>query len=54
MRKRDYSKDAIHFTCRAIRELLDQGMADRAVLVRARSSRPETVLAKEPDVRLDT
>jgi hypothetical protein len=29
-------------------------MADRAVLVRTRSSRLETVLAKEPDVRLDT
>ena len=54
MRKRDYIKDAVHFTCRAIRELLDQGMADRAVLVWTRSSRLETVLAKEPNVRLDT
>ena len=52
--KRDYSEDAVHFTHRAIRELLDQRMADRAVLVRTRSSRLETVLAKEPDVRLDT
>jgi hypothetical protein len=54
MRKRDYSEDAVHFTYRAIRELLDQGIAGRTVLVWTSSGRLETVLAKEPDVRSDT
>jgi hypothetical protein len=53
-RKRDYSEDAVHFTYRAIRELLDQGIAGRTVLVWTASGRLETVLAKEPDVRSDT
>jgi hypothetical protein len=54
MRKRGYSEDAVHFTYRAIRELLDQGIAGRTVLVWTASGRLETVLAKEPDVRSDT
>jgi len=54
MRKRDHSEDAVHFTYRAIRQLLDQGIAGRTVLVWTASGRLETVLAKEPDVRSDT
>ena len=54
MRKLDHSEDAVHFTYRAIRELLDQGIADQTVLVWTISGRLDIVLAKEPDVRSDT
>ena len=54
MRRREYSEDAVHFTYRAIRELLDQDIAGQTVLVWTSSGRLETVLAKEPDVRSDT